>query len=471
MHWFCRAAACWLSAGCFAAALAGELPDDLGSGRAGEDWPCFLGPTHDGKSAEGGLATPWPADGPPVVWSCPLGTGYGAPTISRGRLFLFDRHGDEAELVCLHSETGKKLWRFAYPTEYEDKYGYENGPRCCPVVDEERVYIFGAEGMLHCVRAVDGGEIWKLDTARQFGVVQNFFGVGSTPIIEGDLLIVQVGGSPAGSDRVPFGKLTGNGSAVVALDKYTGKIRWQASDELAAYAVPVPATIDGRRWCFVFARGGLLGLEPNSGRIDFHYPWRADVLESVNASNPVVVGNEVLISETYGPGASLVRVRPGGHEVIWADDPNRRDKSLQTHWNTPVAVDGFVYASSGRHTANAELRCVEWSTGKVRWSQPGLGRGSLLYVDGHFIGLFEYGELLLFKANAEKLEVVSAVILHAGADAASREAAGGKAADVPGIGPRRLLEYPAWAAPVLSHGLLYVRGKDRLVCLEAMSKN
>ncbi len=458
-------AALWCCLMGIAGVSAAEPPPDLGTRKQGHDWPCFLGPTYDSKSAEKGLAVPWPSHGPRVMWTWPLGTGYGAPTVSRGRLFLFDRHDDEAELVCLHSETGKQIWRFAYPTRYEDNYGYENGPRCCPVVDDDRVYVFGAEGMLHCVRADNGREVWNLDTAREFGVIQNFFGVGSTPIVEGELLILQVGGSPPESDRVPFGKLEGNGSGVVALDKLTGKVRWSSSDELASYACPLPATIDGRRWCFVFARGGLLGLEPTSGRIEFHYPWRAAILESVNASNPVLVGNEVLISETYGPGASLLRVRPGGCDVVWADDPKQRDKSLQTHWNTPVAVDGFVYASSGRHTANAELRCIEWSTGKVRWSQPGLGRGSLLYVDGHFIGLFEYGELLLFKANPEKLEVVSTAILkEADKPADGQDGAG----DVPGIGPRRLLEYPAWAAPVLSHGLLYVRGKDRLVCLEAI---
>lgn len=453
-----------------------RLPPDLGTRRAGEDWPCFLGPTQDSKSREAPLSVPWPVAGPPVLWTWPLGTGYGAPVISRGRLFLSDRHGDRAELVALHSETGRLLWKFTYPTAYEDQYGYENGPRCCPVVDGERVYLFGAEGMLYCVRAVDGAEVWKVDTQREFGVVQNFFGVGSTPIVDGDLLLVHVGGSPAGSDRVPFGDLKGNGSALVAFDKRTGKVAWQASDELAGYASPTIATLAQRRLCLVFARGGLVGIEPQNGRVDFHYPWRAPILESVNASNPVVRGDEVLISETYGPGAALLRVKPGGYDVVWSDADKGRDKSLQTHWNTPVEVDGFVYASSGRHTANAELRCVEWSTGAVRWRQGGLGRASLLFADGHFIALCEYGELLLFRANPEKLEVVSGVILKtpaAEADAAKggnddKAAAASKAEDVPGIGPRRLLEYPAWAAPVLSHGLLYVRGKDRLVCLEVI---
>src|SRR5262249_39715105 len=159
-----------------------------------------------------------------------------------------------------------------YPTKYEDAYNYSNGPRCCPVIDGDRVYIYGVEGMLHCVRAVDGKLVWKVDTKARFGVVQNFFGVGSTPVIEGDLLIAQVGGSPPNSGTLTTLEQKGNGSGIVAFDKYTGEVKYQVTDELASYSVPMLATINGRRWCFVFARGGLVALEPATGKVDFQYP-------------------------------------------------------------------------------------------------------------------------------------------------------------------------------------------------------
>src|SRR5207302_13899 len=133
---------------------------------------------------------------------------------------------------CLKSETGEFLWKFEYATDYEDYYNYNNGPRCSPVVDGNRVYIFGAEGMLHCVRAADGELVWKVDTKAEFGVVQNFFGVGSTPVVEGDLLIVQVGGSPPGSGQFPSQNQKGNGSGIVAFDKLTGKVRYKVTEEL-----------------------------------------------------------------------------------------------------------------------------------------------------------------------------------------------------------------------------------------------
>jgi len=169
----------------------------------------------------------------------------------------------------------------------------------------------------------------------------------------------------------------------------------------------------------------------------------------------------VLISETYGPGAALLKVRPGGYDVVWSDeDRTIRNKRLQTHWNTPIHVDGYVYASSGRHSENAELRCLEFATGNVKWSEPGLTRSSLLYVDGHFICLAERGMLSLLKPNPERYEEISRVML---LDQTSTDSP-------PGFPPPPLIRYPAWAAPILSHGLLYVRGRDRLVCLELIPR-
>jgi outer membrane protein assembly factor BamB len=411
------------------------------------DWPTFLGPTADSKSPETGIITPWPKEGLKLIWQKKLGVSYGMPSISKGKLYQFDRIGDEATLSCFNSRTGEFLWKYAYPTSYEDSFGYNNGPRCSPVIDDDRVYIYGVEGQLHCVKADDGKPIWKGDTFADFGVVQNFFGVGSTPVIEGDLLIAQVGGSPKGAGRFPSLDQEGNGSGIVAFDKHTGKVRYQITNELASYAGPTLATINGRRWCFVFARGGLVGFEPATGKVDFHLPWRARTLECVNAANPVVVGDQVFISECYGPGSACLKVKPGGYEVLWTDADRGRDKALQAHWTTPIHHDGCLYGDSGRHSPNAELRCVELATGKVKWREPNLGHVSLLMIDGHFVCLTEDGEVLLLKVNPNKYEEISRMTVEGG------------------LG-QSLLDYPAWAAPIVVDGYLYLRGKDRLVCLE-----
>jgi hypothetical protein len=301
--------------------------------------------------------------------------------------------------------------------------------------------------MLHCLRVTDGEVLWKVDTHERYNVVKNFFGTGSTPCVEGDLLIVLVGGSPPDSPPIHSGRVEGNGTGIVAFDKRTGEVVYEITDELASYASPMCTTIDGRRWCFVFARGGFVGFEPSTGEVDFHYRWRANKLQSVNASNPVVVGDRVFISECYGPGSSLLRVEPGGYEVLWTDEQLPGRPRMATHWNTPVHHEGYLYGSSGRHKWTAELRCIDLATGEIQWAERGLKRSSLLYVDGHFVCQTETGALILFRTDPEQYNPVASITLRDGAG-------------------EPLLKEPCWAAPVLSHGLMYLRGKDRLVCVE-----
>lgn len=443
------------------AAAPSSVPN-LAKRRRGVDWPKFLGPTGDSKSSETGLIAPWPAAGPRIVWQREIGEGYAIGSVSRGRYFQFDRFGPVARLDCLNAETGEPLWKFEYPTDYADLYGYNGGPRASPVVDDDRVYIYGAEGMLHCLQVVDGRPLWKVDTVAKFGVIQNFFGVGSTPVVFGELLIVMVGGSPDEDKQVPPGQLdrvSANGSAIVAFDKRTGDVKYQLGDDLASYASLQLVQIDGRPWCLAFCRAGLLAFDPRDGKLDFHFPWRSKILESVNASTPVVAGNRIFLSETYGVGSAVLSVTPGRYDVVWQDETNRRDKAFKAHWNTPVVVDGALYGCSGRNPPDAELRCIDFATGNVRWTVETQIRSSLLYVDGHFVCLGEYGALQLLKVNPDRLEVISEVKLR------DPDVVG---PPVPGLEPPGLLKSPCWAAPILSHGLLYVRGDDRLVCLEAI---
>ena len=413
------------------------------------DWPAFLGPTNDGKSVETGIRTDW-TEGLPLVWSAPLDESYAGPTVKSGRLFIADRTKDEVILFCLNAKTGEKIWQFAYKTGYVDKYGYNGGPRCSPVVDEERVYLFGPEGMLHAF-TVDRGElVWSVDTAKKFGVLQNFFGVGSTPTLEGDLLIVQVGGSPPNSPELGAGDVKGNGSGIVAFDKQTGEVRYRLSNQLASYSSPIIRTINGKRRGLVFARGGLLGFDSVEGKELFFFPWRAPILESVNAANPVVMGDEVFISESYDvkQGGCLLSLANDRAEVIWRDKP--RDNSMMCHFATPIYHEGYLYGCSSRHSSHAELRCIEWKTGKVAWSQPNLLWTQLLYVDGHFVVLNEEGVLRLVRASPKAYEEVAQWTPMEGS----------------GLFAKPLLARPAWAAPVLSHGLLYLRGNHRLICVE-----
>jgi outer membrane protein assembly factor BamB len=328
------------------------------------------------------------------------------------------------------------LWTHTHSTDYVDRHGDNPGPRASPVVDGDRVYVHGAEGRLSALRVSDGSLLWSKDTSKDFGVVPNFFGVGSSPLVHAGLVVVQVGGSPPDSPDVASGGVRGAGSGLVGFDAATGAVRWKATDELASYGSPI---VDAKGRGFVLARGGLIAFDPLSGKVDFQFPWRSPMVLSVNAASPVVDGDIVFVSECYSVGGAALRLKPGGFDALWQDG-RKRDKALASWWNTPVVVDGVLYGDHGQNPS--ELRAVDFATGTVRWAEPSLKRCALIRADGRFIGLTEEGSLWLLRLTPEKCEKVSEAKLE-------------------GAGPWR-------SGPVLAGGRVYVRGKDRLLCLEVV---
>lgn len=424
------------------------------------DWPQFLGPERNGISAETGLLDRWPVSGPSLLWEKKIGTGYSAPSVRGERLVLHHRVGAEEIVESSEAATGKPLWRYSYPTTYEDPYGYNNGPRCTPLLTSDRCYTFGAEGKLLCLELATGKLVWQRDTAKDWNIPSAFFGVGSTPILEGDRLIVMIGGQPD--------------SGVVALDPATGRTIWESVgeknwqgqpmrgwpgdrtviwkkwDKQASYASPIATTINGQSQVFCLMRQGLVSLNPTNGSVNFSRWFRAQVEESVNAACPVVVGDQVFISTAYyKTGSLLLRVKPDGKEFaeLW------KSTVLEMHWSTPIHHDGYLYGFSGRNEPDARFRCVELGTGRLAWDRdeswpphssptpPVYGRGSAILADGKLIVLGEGGLLGMFRLNPTRPEELSRW-------------------QVP------QLHYPCWAAPVLSRKRLYLRNEDHLICLE-----
>lgn len=434
------------------------------SGR-GADWPQFLGPNGDGTSPESGLLEAFPAGGPPVVWEKKLGTGYAAPSVLGGKLVVYHRVGNEEIAEALDAATGKPLWRQTNPTTYVDPYGYNNGPRCAPLLTTNRCFTFGAQGVLSCVDLADGKLVWRRDTAKEFTVPEAFFGVGSTPLLEDGKLIVMLG-AQTNSGVVAFDAATGKTLwESVGEKSWTGQpmhgwpgertVAWRPWDKQASYASPVAATIHGRRVIFCFMRQGLVALDPVDGKVFDSFWFRAQVEESVNAINPVVSGNRVLISAAYyRVGSVLIELSPEmKFAEVWRSPTARgQEPNLELHWTTPILHDGHLFAFSGRNEPDASFRCVEFATGRVKWERDeawrkGLtppnkfGRGSAILADGKLIALGEAGLLGLFKPNTGQLEEISRW-------------------QVPG------LHYPCWAAPVLADKRVYLRSEDRLVCLD-----
>ena len=152
----------------------------------------FRGLSHNAVSPETRLSRKLP---PPLIWEFAKGTGYTSPAIVRDRLVFAHRVADEEIVECLHPETGASRWRFRYATAFEDRYGYNNGPRSSPVIDVEggRVYTLGAEGKLHCLDLASGKVTWKRDLQEEYKVPQDFFRTASTPLLEGQRSDYQCG--------------------------------------------------------------------------------------------------------------------------------------------------------------------------------------------------------------------------------------------------------------------------------------
>ena len=274
-----------------------------------EDWPQFLGPRGNNTSRETGLLDKFPKDGPPLVWQRDIGTGYSAPSVRGELLVLHHRVKDEEVVEAMHPATGKPAWRYAYPSRYQDPYGYNNGPRCTPLLTAERAYTFGAEGKLLCLELKTGKLVWERDTARDFNVPESFFGVGSTPLLEDGRLIVMAGGQP-NAGMVAFDAATGktlwqsvgkaNWTGVTTLGwRAEQPYEWTGFEKLASYASPVAATIHGQRHVFCLMRQGLVSVNPTNGTVNFSRWFQSFANDSVNAMNPVVQDDLVLISAAY----------------------------------------------------------------------------------------------------------------------------------------------------------------------------
>src|SRR5262249_25948262 len=149
--------------------------------------------THNNRSTETKLLTDLGAKGPPIVWEVSRGSAYAAPAVAAGRVIHFHRVEDEEVVECLEAETGKRFWRVTTPVTYDDRYGYSNRPRCSPVIDGDRVYTYGVTGTLQCLDLASGQVVWRRDIMKDFKLEQNFFGVGAAPLVEGNLIVVNVG--------------------------------------------------------------------------------------------------------------------------------------------------------------------------------------------------------------------------------------------------------------------------------------
>jgi outer membrane protein assembly factor BamB len=374
------------------------------------DWPQWRGVNRDGKSAETGLLTQWPAGGPPLSWKAGgAGTGFSSMSVAAGKLYTVGARGGTEYVHAFDVATGKKLWEAANGSEFSNDRG--NGPRGTPTIDGGRLYVLGASGDLTALDAAKGTRVWSVNVLRQFGGSNPRWGLSESPLIVGDRVLVNAGGPNA---------------SIVAFNKQDGKVIWKSQSDGAGYSSAVVQRVGSTDQAVFFTDRRAVGLDLKDGRLLWEYPRVANRV--ANIATPVVKDNFVFLSSDYGTGAALLRLDAAGGGVSATEVYFTQE--MRNHHSSSILVGEHLYGFS-----SAILTALRFADGVTAWKDRSVGKGSLAFADGHLYLFSEGGVVGLAEATpAGYREKGRFSIQQAG--------------------------LPTWAHPVIAGGRLYIRDQD-----------
>ena len=382
-----------------------------------DDWPFWRGRALDGVSHETGWSTTWPTEGPKRLWKASVGIGFSSVAVLEGRLFTLGNRNETDTVYAFDAETGKELWKHSYACPLDAIY-YEGGPGSTPTVDADRVYTLSKRGHLFCFASATGKVLWQKNLMEEVHAGKPRWGFAGSPLVIEDRVIVNVG------------------EAGTALDKKTGRVLWTSATNATGYATPIPFMSGADRCVAIFSGKALIATQISDGKEQWRFPWVEKW--DLNAPDPLLIGDKLFIS-TLALGCALLRLDFSGPSVVW------QNKNLANHFNCGVHLNGFIYGIHGNtDEPDKDLRCIEVSTGEVKWKQIGFGLGSLMAADGKLIVLSDRGELAVAPASPAGFKPI-----------ARAQVLGGK----------------CWTTPVLANGRVYCRNAEgTLVCLDVRPK-
>jgi len=410
--------------------LHGTLPAD--------DWPQWRGPERDGVWRESGIIDKF--DGPTAErrWTADLCGGYSGPTVARGRVYVTDRltEPDEIERVlCFDCRDGRKLWSCAYPCKYT--ISYRDGPRASVTVDDGRAYALGAMGHLHCLEAASGKVIWKKVPGRDYRIRMPIWGIAAAPLVENDLVIVQIG--------------IASGGCVAAFDKRTGRLRWKALDDPASYSAPIAIDQAGRRVIVCWTGARLTGLDAQTGKLLWQHPFKHRRWIDMVAT-PVQADDRILVA-SFDEGALMIKLhhdQPAAERFWLRLGRSEFDtKAIQPMISTPLIIDGYIYGFD----SYGQFRCLSAETGQRIWedrtatSQTRWGTAHLVR-NGDNVWLFnDRGELIISRLSPQGY----------------REISRAKLID-PTRGQLNKRNGVTWSHPAFAYKHVFARNDEELVC-------
>lgn len=342
--------------------------------------------------------------------------------VANGRVFAsgLDRRTRRETLYCLDAETGAEKWTYPYPTRFKPQF-YEGGTSGTPTVDGDTVFFLEQTARLFAFDAASGKLNWGAEVDKLTGSELGMWGLTGSPLVVGDLLILNVGASGA------------------AVNKKTGKLVWKSRSAKNGYATPVPFKQNGKNLVAIFSSGGLAAVDPMTGKGMWQHRWKTQY--DVNAADPVLVGDkQIFISSGYGAGSAMLELTGAGVKVAW------QSKELRTQFNPAVYLNGHLFGIDGDTASNrATLKCIDARSGRSKWQSPSLGSGgALMAADGKLIVAGAKGGLMVVPATGDGFKPES-----------QAQVMGGK----------------NWTAPVLANGRIYCRNsRGDLLCLDVKGK-
>lgn len=386
-------------------------------------WPQFRGPDRTGVSRETGLLKQWPEGGPPLVWKAPgLGTGNSAPSVAGGRIFGMSYRSQDEVVWALKEATGKPDWtaRIA-AANFEIGPQAQDGSGCTPTVVGDRLYALGVSGDLVCLQVADGKLLWQKNLVRDFGGAVPRWGYQESPLVDGNKVIVTPGGQDA---------------TLVALDRMSGAVIWKAQvppGNGAAYSSTIAADVDGQRQYIQFFAQGVVGVAAQDGRFLWRYDAPANQF-GINCSTPIFQANQVFAASGYNVGGGLVKLATMPDRTVTATQVYAT-RYMRNHHGGMVFVNGYLYGFD-----DANLTCLDFQTGEVKWFDRSVGKGSVTYADGHLYARSERGPVALVEATP------------------TGYVENGRF-DQPDLSGKT-----TWPYPVIAGGRLYLRDHDNLLC-------
>ena len=363
-----------------------------------DDWPQWRGPDRDGVWHESGLVEKFAGPEVPIVWRAPIASGYSGPTVYQGRVYVTDRLVEpkqQERVHCFDAATGKPVWSHVYDCEYQ-RVGYEAGPRASVSCDNGLAYALGTMGHLHCYDAASGKIVWQHDLDNEYKIQMPIWGIAASPLVEGDLLIVQAGGENA---------------CLVAFDKWTGAERWKALDDRASYAAPIIVEQTGKRVLVCMTGDNVVGLDPRSGAVYWTQPFPPQNMP-IGISTPVVSGNRVFVTSFYD-GSLMIGLDGAKTDAtkLWRRKgfSEKKTDALHSIIATPLFLGDYVYGVD----SYGELRCLDAKDGERLWEDTTAvptARWSNIHmtVNGDRVWMFnERGDLIIAKLSPKGYEEIS----------------------------------------------------------------